>query len=112
LRKIWIKQCHRNEKFNGEISRVCAEHFEESDFQNLMEIKLMHGKRLLLNKDALPKINLKPAVTQESSNASTLVSQRTIHHKKNKKCQINQLLISHLGPVYRKRIKCLIRIKF
>jgi hypothetical protein len=71
LRKIWIKQCHRNEKFNVEISRVCAEHFEESDFQNLMEIKLMHGKRLLLSKDALPKINLKPAVTQESSNASS-----------------------------------------
>jgi hypothetical protein len=109
LRKIWIKQCHRNEKFNGEISRVCAEHFEESDFQNLMEIKLMHGKRLLLSKDALPKINLKPAVTQESSNASIT---KNNHHKKNKKCQINQLLISHLGPVYRKRIKCLIRIKF
>jgi hypothetical protein len=51
LRKIWIKQCYRNKKFNVETSRVCSEHFEESDFQNLMEIKLMHGKRLVLSKD-------------------------------------------------------------
>jgi hypothetical protein len=70
LRKIWIKQCYRNKKFNVETSRVCSEHFEESDFQNLMEIKLMHGKKLVLSKDAVPKINLKPPIAQEFSSAS------------------------------------------
>jgi hypothetical protein len=54
---------------------------------------------LLLSKAVekkISKINLKPAVTQEFNSASTVASQRTIRHeKKNHKCQINQLLISH-----------------
>lgn len=74
LRKIWIKQCYRRDIFNVETSRVCSEHFEESDFDNLMEFKLMGSRRLILKKDAVPKLNLKASVTQESSNASTVVS--------------------------------------
>jgi hypothetical protein len=49
-----------------------------------------------VEKKNISKINLKPAVAQEFNSASIVASQRTIRHeKKNHKCQINQLLISH-----------------
>jgi hypothetical protein len=62
-----------------------------------MEIKLMHCKSQKVafkqrrRRKKKSKINLKPAVAQEFNS-----EQRTIRHeKKNHKCQINQLLISH-----------------
>lgn len=61
LRKLWITRCFRKNKFNSETSRVCSNHFQDSDYENLMEFNLM-GTRLRLKKDAVPSKNLKPVI--------------------------------------------------
>lgn len=51
LRKEWMKQCHRKDKFNPGSKRICSKHFTSDDYEDAMQTKLMKEtpKRLKKN---------------------------------------------------------------
>ena len=59
----WVKACNRSETFNLKSSRVCSEHFDETDLDPKYLFKKTHmgyspktGRRI--KHDAVPHINL------------------------------------------------------
>ena len=61
LAKKWIVACKRKDKINPKTSSVCSEHFLPSDYKRDLQNELL-GRPIkqILNKDAVPSVNLAP----------------------------------------------------
>jgi hypothetical protein len=53
VRKEWVTQCRRDEKFNPETAKVCSKHFDPS------EIETLSNGRRCLKKGSIPRFHCK-----------------------------------------------------
>lgn len=93
LQNAWIQRCSRKHKFNIKTSRMCSEHFADSDIENFMEYKLMGNVKPYLKKDAVPSKNLKPLTVGHREAASVKNKRITRYQKKQNLLKFNKLVI-------------------
>lgn len=60
LRDKWIKACGRGDNFNPNTSRICSNHFRDSDFVRNLKAELLgyDSPRKFLKKGSVPTVNI------------------------------------------------------
>ncbi|XP_067123177.1 THAP domain-containing protein 1-like isoform X1 [Centruroides vittatus] len=90
IRRKWIHNCKRKDKFNPDSCHVCSDHFTENDFERSLKAELLGLlARPKLKKTSLPTVNLG---NTENENIKQANERENRLLKRNRKNLIEKLL--------------------
>ncbi len=72
IRKQWVINCYRKDKFNPDNCKICSAHFQPSDFQNLS-----NSTKRQLNPTAIPTINLPDSHSHSQTGGASFQMQKS-----------------------------------
>ncbi|KAJ8971650.1 hypothetical protein NQ317_015339 [Molorchus minor] len=70
IRKEWVTRCSRRDKFNPDTSRICSEHFTETNYERDLQHELLGlPLRKQFKKTAVPTIGIMKKIPPKSKSA-------------------------------------------